>query len=205
MKLNSIAFFGCSQGNPGEPNFDNARVTATLVAQSGRIVVNGGGPGVMLAATVGAKEGNGKTQVVYYRPEKATMFEGPTASNYADLAFEEANYVARSQKLLEMGDAYIIFNGGTGTIAEFAMAWGVARLYYGHHKPLILFGDFWVDVMNAFSRNMMVRPEEYRVFTIVNTPQQAVAALESYEQQLAAHTDAHPECTGNECKLFVSV
>jgi len=46
------------------------------IVQSGRRIVNGGEPGVMLAATLGAKKANGKTTVVCYKPELATLFEG---------------------------------------------------------------------------------------------------------------------------------
>jgi len=52
------------------------------------------------------------------------------------------NYVERTLKLLELGEIYVIFNGGTGTISEFGMAWGLARLYFGNHKPMVLFGQF---------------------------------------------------------------
>ncbi|HEY1074290.1 MAG TPA: LOG family protein [Patescibacteria group bacterium] len=204
MRLNTIAFFGCADGHPGQDHFDAARAVATEIAKSGRTVLNGGGPGVMLAATVGAKEGHGKTQVVYYKPEMATMFEGQAAVNHADIAFEESNYVERTKKLLELGDAYIIFNGGTGTISEFAMAWGVARLYFGHHKPLILYGDFWHDIMNTFKHTMLVRPEEYQVFKIVNTPEQAMEHIHHYEHVVAAQHHDKEKCVGKECYLFLS-
>lgn len=204
MRLNSIAFFGCADGHPGQEHFDGAREVAKVVAESGRTVINGGGPGVMLAATVGANEGHGKTEVVYYKPELATMFEGHVAKNHADKAHEESNYILRTKKLLELGDAYIIFNGGTGTISEFAMAWGIARLYFGHHKPLILYGDFWHEVMTTFKKTMLVRPEEYQVFTIVTSPEQAMFALERYEQALLAHDHDHAKCEGKECFLFLS-
>lgn len=201
--IKSVTFFGWSQGEPGEPNFDAAYDAAYAVAQSGRKVVNGGGPGVMLATTLGAKVGKGHTTVVYYKPELATMFEGQTASNFADEHFEEANYILRTKRLLELGDAYIVFNGGTGTISEFAMAWGVARLYFSHHKPLILYGEFWHDVMNAFKRNMKVRPEEYEVFTIVNSTEEVIMALNKYEKKLLFNRHDHGKCKGTECKFLL--
>mgnify|MGYP001616937147 CR=1 FL=1 len=195
----SISFFGCACGQKGEAHYDGATETARLVAASGRRVVNGGGPGVMLAATMGAEAGGGQTTAVYYRPEIATMFNGEVAANYADETFEEANYVLRTKKLLELGNAYIIFNGGTGTISEFGMAWGLARLYFGHHRPLILYGDFWQGVMDAFKKNMLVRPEEYEVFTIVRTPEEVLAAVEKYEKVLEKNHHEHTTCKNSEC------
>src|SRR5579883_2613534 len=100
LTINSVTFFGCSCGEPGEPNYEAAKAVAKAIAVSGRRVVNGGGPGTMLAATLGAKEGGGKTTVVYYRPELATNFKGEIAANYATEQYEESNYILRTKKLL---------------------------------------------------------------------------------------------------------
>ncbi|MEI6533525.1 MAG: LOG family protein [Candidatus Roizmanbacteria bacterium] len=194
--IKNVTFFGCASVSAGGPTYDSAKEVAKLVAQSGRTVVNGGGPGVMLAATLGAKEAGGKTIAVYYTPSSATHFEGKTGLNYADETYEEANYVVRTKKLLELGDLYIVFNGGTGTISELGMAWGVARLYHGHHKPLILFGDFWHNIMDTFKNYMMVRPEEYEVFTIISDPKEVVPLIEKYDNLI--NTNGHKKLPDND-------
>lgn len=201
--IKSVSFFGWANEPKYDDDFDATYETAKLIAQSGRTVVNGGGPGLMLAATLGAKTGRGHTQVVYYKPELATMFEGQTALNVADESFEETNYILRTQRLLELGDAYIVFNGGTGTISEFAMAWGIARLYFGHHKPLILYGEFWHSIMKTFRKNMKMRPEEFEVFTIVKTPQEALKTINNYEQKIRTHRHENRNCVGPECKFVI--
>lgn len=198
MILKSIAFFGCSCGKAGDAHYDSAYETAKLVAGSGRRVVNGGGPGVMLAATEGAEEVDGDTTVVYYRPELASKFEGKDHGNIADKAYEESNYILRTKKLLELSDAFIVFNGGTGTISEFAMAWGIARLYIDHHKPLILFGDYWRNIMDAFEKNMLIRPDEKGLYTIVSTPTEAISALEKYEKSISKSGHPHKSIKSSE-------
>lgn len=203
MEINTVAFFGCSCGKPGDKNFDEARVVAKAVSKSGRVIVNGGGPGIMLASTLGARDANGKTEVVYYRPELASNFKGEIAANYADTSFEESNYILRTKKLLELSDAYIIFNGGTGTISEFAMAWGVARLYIDHHKPLLLYGTFWHHLMRDFQEHMLIRPEERKVYTICTTPEEVLASLKKYETFLHQANHKRSSCKGPECKLFL--
>lgn len=201
--IKTVSFFGCACGAPGDPNYDFAKATAKLVAQSGRSVANGGGPGIMLATTLGAKEAKGHTVAVYYTPSYATHFEGKTALNFADEHFEESNYVLRTKKLLEIGDIYMIFNGGTGTLSEFAMAWGVARLYSGHHKPLILCGDFWHQIMDGFKKSMLVRRDEYTVFTIVSTPEEAIEAMEKYEEILRHNRHEHAKADNAERYLLL--
>src|SRR3989344_4052135 len=102
--IQTVAIFGHSLAKETDPDFIAAYDSAKLVAQSGRKIINGGGPGVMYAATKGAKD------------------EGRAGLQLADEEQKEANYIDRTQKLLELGDMYVIFNGGTGTVSEFAMA-----------------------------------------------------------------------------------
>ncbi len=172
--IKNVTFFGYSQCEAGDPNYDAAYQTARLLAQNGYLTINGGGPGIMKAASEGAKAGGGKCIGVSFNPKDMTHFEGRDPTNPLDQEIIVDNYVLRTLKLLEMGDAYIVFNGGTGTISEFGMAWGLARLYFGHHKPLILFGSFWHEVLEAIAKNMLIRPEEIRVYRIVTTPEEVL-------------------------------
>ncbi len=205
MKLiKSVAFFGYSMSNETDDEFIGAYESARLVAQSGREVVNGGGPGVMYAATKGAKDAKGKVSVVYYDPKHASRFEGQAGINIADTSDKESNYIERTKRLMELGDAYVIFNGGTGTVSEFAMCWAVARLYFGKSKPIILYGPFWRNILDAFWKNMKVRPEEYRVLRYANSPQQVLHYIEEYEKMYEKYQNIPlEECQDDECELYL--
>ncbi len=204
--IKNVTFFGYAESKETDAEYIAAYEAAKAVAKTGRTVINGGGPGVMYAASKGAKDGGGKVSAVYYVPTSATHFEGrhePTIE-FADQEFQEDNYIERTRKLIEMGDAYVIFNGGTGTVSEFAMAWCIARLYFGHHKPLIFYGAFWKNILDAFWNNMRVREEEYRVFKYAVTPEQVVQHLADYEALFKAHRHHTPfDCEGDECNLFM--
>jgi hypothetical protein len=174
MEEKKVTIFGFSEAKPEDRLYQDAFQTAKLLAQEGFVIVNGAGPGVMRAASEGAKTAGGKVIGVTFEPSGMTNFEGRDLKNPIDEEIVLPNYVERTLKLLELGDVYVIFNGGTGTISEFGMAWGLARLYFGHHKPLILFGAWWHEILEAFGKNMHLREEELRVYRIVNTPQEAV-------------------------------
>lgn len=68
---------------------------------------------------------------------------------------------------------------------------GLARLYYGHHKPLILYGEFWNNIISAFVANMRIRPEELRVYRVANSPEEAYKAIELFEELLSQQDNAH--------------
>lgn len=190
-KIQKVTFLGYADAKEGDDLFREVFEVARLCAQHGYTVVNGAGPGVMKAATLGAKSVGGKTIGITFYPKDLILFEGRDESNQVDELIVEDNYLARTLKLIETGQTFIFFNGGTGTISEFAMAWGLARLYYGHHKPLILYGDFWQEIIFAFTKSMYIRPAERRVFRIVNKPEQVLLAIEELEMRIRKEADGH--------------
>lgn len=187
--IQNIAIFGYADMRENDPVFKEAYETAKLLSQSGYIIVNGGGPGIMKAASLGAKAGGGKTIGVTFYPEKIKKgnqpghFEGRDFSNPLDSEIVTKNYVERTLKLLEIGDVYVIFKGGTGTVSEFAMAWALARLYFGRHRPLLLYGSFWHEIMEALAKNISIREEELRVYAIVDSPQEVLKGIRGWENK----------------------
>lgn len=185
--IKNVAFFGYADAKPTSKLYKQAYDTARLLAKNGFTIVNGGGPGVMDASTRGAEVGGGETLAVTFYPEDAPGFEGRYVKNVVDREIVTGNYVERMFKLLEVADIYVIFRGGTGTISEFGAAWVLARLYYGHHKSFILFGDFWHEVMSTLKRYFLMRGTEERVYKIVSTPDEVVDAIVEFEKEMQAH------------------
>jgi predicted Rossmann-fold nucleotide-binding protein len=190
-KLKAITIFGFADCPPGDPLYNETLDLSMKLAQHGLEIVNGGGPGVMRAATDGAHNGGGRVTVATFYPKYIEHFEGKDPLNKADKEIIMNNYVDRTMKLLELGNAYVIMNGGTGTLSEFGMAWGLAYLYFGHHKPLILYGDFWFPIMEVLVKNMLIgtRPGALRVYRIATTPEMVIKYLEEFDEQLSHHVD----------------
>ncbi len=187
-RIKKLAFLGFADAPPEDPLYKEVFAAAKFVAEKGFVVANGGGPGVMKAATLGAKAGGGKTIGVTFYPKDIALFEGRDPENTFDEEVVTKNYLERTLKLLEVGDIYVIFKGGTGTISEFGMAWGLAKLYYGHHKPLILYGQFWENIIAAFIANMRIRPEDLKVYRIARTPDEIIRHIDLFEDMYL-----HPE------------
>ncbi|MBI2007260.1 MAG: LOG family protein [Candidatus Blackburnbacteria bacterium] len=185
MKIRNVTFFGYSQAKPEEKLYKEAFEVAAEVAKAGYAVVNGAGPGVMRASTEGAKSVGGKTVGITFEPKDMKLFEGHDPENKVDELLEEPNYLQRTIRLIESGDIFIIFNGGTGTISEFGLTWALARLYFGHHKPFILYGGFWYPIMEEISRLMKIRKEELEVYRIVVEVKDVMDVLREFEAKFA--------------------
>jgi uncharacterized protein (TIGR00725 family) len=190
-KITTVSCLGFADCKPEDPLFQDAFEVGKVLAKAKYVVADGGGPGVMRAATAGAESVKGETIGVTFYPKDITNFEGRDLNNNFDKEIKTKNYLERTLKLLEVGQAYVIFKGGVGTISEFGMAWELASLYAGHSKPLILYGKFWEKIMVTMVSQMIMRPENLQVYRVVETPDEVVAALDLFEVALAGRRVEH--------------
>lgn len=179
-KIIRVAFFGDADIKPNSGTYKDAYNTAKLLAENGYIVVNGGGPGIMGAATTGAIAGGGKVELVVMDPKKVpNNYEGIDDANlkYSSKTYYEKSYPDRLNKLVQIADAFVVFKGGTGTLSEVGLIWETAKFEYGHHEPVIFFGKDWRQIIDLLEKNMNYQGIEKRVVTVVDTPQEVLQIL----------------------------
>lgn len=179
-----VALFGSADIDKNHPLYREAFIVARYLAYHDKVVVNGGGPGVMAAATEGAESAGGETLAVTFYPVDMPEFEGRFGENRVDKEIKTKNYIERMFGLMDHADAFIIFQGGTGTLSEWATAWLLAHLYYGNHKPLILYGAFWEKVMRVINENFFIAEKEKQVYKIVKNEEELIVALNAFEDEL---------------------
>lgn len=180
--IKRVAIFGDADAKKTDQHFIDAYNTAKLLAENGYIVVNGGGPGVMLAATQGAKMGGGRVETVVLDPKKKPAnYEGTNKENdeLSDKIVKTKDYPSRLNKLIEIGDAFVIFDGGVGTLSEVGLTWQMAKFDYGKHEPLIFFGEKLEGLVNTLISELKYDPIEKKVYEIALTPEEVVAIIKS--------------------------
>ncbi len=185
-----VAIFGGADIDQNHPLYQEVMTVAARLGELGKVVINGGGPGVMQAATAGAQTTGGKTVAVTFVPHNMPSFEGQSHNNRPDEEVKTANYVERMFGLMEQADIFICFRGGTGTISEWATAWLMAHLQYPNYKPLILYGHFWHQVMQTMIDNFLIDGIEQKVYRIVENADQLFAAISQLEQEKQLHLAA---------------
>lgn len=196
-----VAVFGYADASEKDDLFQTVREVSKELAEAGYTVVDGGGPGVMRAATIGAKEAGGRVIGVTLFSEDIPNFEGRDPKNLFDEEIKTSSYVERTLALMKMGQVYVVFNGGSGTLSELGMAWGLAKLYFGHHKPLILYGKFWEKIINVLKENMLLRPVELKVYKIVSTPGEVLDAIVDFEKEMETGEHNHEMRTQSDFSL----
>ncbi len=177
--IKKVAIFGDAEAKKTDQHFIDAYNTAKLLAENGYTIVNGGGPGVMLAATLGAKAGGGKVEVVIMKHKKVENFEGENKENIslANKVVRTKNYPERLNKLVEIGEAFVIFNGGVGTLSEIGLTWIMAKFEYGEHEPLIFFGENMAEMMKSFETSLDLSKLEEKLYQVVYTPEEVLETV----------------------------
>jgi len=183
-KIKHVAIFGSADVDDKHPVYLEAFKAARYLAYHDRVIVNGGGPGVMDAATKGAESAGGETLAITFYPKDMPEFEGRFNENTVDKEIKTANYVERMFGLMNHADAFICFQGGTGTLSEWATAWLLAHLYYGNHKPLILYGEFWHEIMRVIKDYFFIGEKENSVYKIVKDEEEMIHAINMFEDEL---------------------
>ena len=142
----------------------DARRLGHVLAQRGDVIVSGGYGGVMEAVSRGAHEAGGEVLGVTVAPWVGRITPNPYLSEErsARTLFERVEALVES-------DALIALPGGAGTLGEVALAWNLRQMGLMAAKPVILVGDRWRRLSEAFSELLIVETRTWR-FSRLWTP-----------------------------------
>lgn len=135
--------FGSSVPEENSTEYLTAYDCGRRVAEAGFTICNGGYRGTMEASAKGAREAGGQTIGV-------TISDWSRKPNaWIQNEIKTASLMERLMKLVDLGNAYIVLPGGTGTLLEFACVLELINKEIIDRKPIILVGDFWDGVLTS--------------------------------------------------------
>ncbi len=82
-------------------------------------------------------------------------------------------------KLIELGDAYVVLPGATGTLVELATAWEYRNKGLIKRKPIVVLGDFWNPVLERVEEMLKWEGSETasRHVRVVNSSEECVRVI----------------------------
>lgn len=170
-----VTVFGSAKPAEGEEEYREAYEVGYVLGKAGFVVCNGGYGGTMEASARGAKEAGGKTIGV-----TAEIF-ARHANPWIDQEIRMKSLVERLMKLIELGSAYIVLRGGTGTLLELAAVWEFITKRLIAEKPIITIGTFWDDVVRTVKKQLLREGLEDAATSIVRaaSPSECLRLLQS--------------------------
>ena len=135
--------FGSSVPEENSADYVTAYECGRMLAEAGMAVCNGGYAGTMEASAKGAKEAGGTTIGI-------TVSSWSRKPNpWIQQEIKAQSLIERLMKLVEMGNAYVVLPGGTGTLLEFACVLELINKDIIGRKPIVLVGDFWNGILET--------------------------------------------------------
>jgi uncharacterized protein (TIGR00730 family) len=169
----TITIFGTSKAGPDDEVFEIAEQIGTALARKGFTIANGGYGGTMLAAAKGANQAGGEVIGV-----TCSAFGRSTANEYVTSRIVTDSLEERLSRLIELGDAYIVLPGGTGTLLELAHVWELKnKRFAGADKPIIIAGRFWKGLLELIAG---IDPDSVRYVDTAENPVQVMEILNRY-------------------------
>lgn len=179
--MKTVTVFGSSIPGEGTEIYQEAHQLGRRLAEAGFAICNGGYAGLMEASARGAREAGGHTIGVTCDVWTAR------ANRWITEEVRTATFMERLLTLVERGDSYVVLPGGTGTLAELALAWemmnkSVLSRSVGGRKPLLVMVPYWQPVIECLGQETKLDPHSNRIkipaldiVTMVHTVDEAVA------------------------------
>jgi uncharacterized protein (TIGR00730 family) len=174
----AVSVFGSSRVTPETPFYKLAEETAGVFARAGYAIITGAGPGIMEAANKGARDVNGESiGLNILTPIKQKP------NRYLTRVLEFRYFFCRRVMFSKYSQAYLIFPGGYGTMDEFMEAITLIQTDRMDRRPVILFNrEYWQPLLDWFKstliKNKMVDTEDLDIFSVVETPQEALKIID---------------------------
>ena len=167
--------------------YEEARRLAFLLTQWSReiparrhrcVVTTGGGPGIMEAANLGAREAGGKTIGLNIN---LPFEQYPNPYITPSLNFEFHYFFMRKFWFAYLAKALVIFPGGFGTLDELFEILTLAQTQKLAKKILVVIygSEYWNRVINfqALADSGTISPQDMELFKMVDSPEEGFEYL----------------------------
>jgi len=136
-----ITVFGSSLPKAKDAEYLIAYRFGSLFAKSGLNVCTGGYQGIMDAVSKGCNENGGKALGV------TLDIYNSVPSKYLNQEIKCTTLFERLKNLIEFGDAFLVLQGGTGTLVELALVWEYMNKNMIEEKPFAVHSALWNSII----------------------------------------------------------
>ncbi|MBL6644281.1 MAG: TIGR00730 family Rossman fold protein [Flavobacteriaceae bacterium] len=177
-----ISIFGSARTAPKDPYYRLTTEIAESVVKSGLGIITGGGPGIMEAANLGAKNAGGISVGLNIN----LPFE-QKANPYIDedklMNFEY--FFVRKVIFMKYSQGFVVMPGGFGTLDELFEALTLIQTEKIKKFPIILVGKkFWGGLMDWINTLLLkehkIDPDDLDLIRVVETKEEVLEHLERF-------------------------
>ena len=151
------------------------------LAGAGFDLVNGGHEGIMAATAKGNRDGGGHVTGVACAPIRSAR--GGTLNPFSHEVIDAPDLLTRMEIMLCRASGFVVTEGGTGTLAELALAWEFRTKGMFAEKPIVCLGTFWQPVIQLIQS---VDAAAAQAITVTRSAADAAAILRERAVEISA-------------------
>jgi uncharacterized protein (TIGR00730 family) len=181
--VRKVSIFGSARTSSDRPEYIQAKAFSQLIAESGFMVLTGGGGGIMAAGNEGAG-GDRSFGLNIYLPFEQYPNEHLADQRYVDFKY----FFTRKLFFLRETDAIVIFPGGFGTQDELFESLTLLQTGKSTPKPVILVdipdGSYWREwdgyIQTCLMERGLIDSADRNLYTITNDVEEAIAKIKNF-------------------------
>jgi len=135
-----VSIFGSARIKPETHEYKQVYELAKKLVKNKVDIVTGGGPGLMEAANLGAKDVKSKSKSFGLHID--LPFE-TSPNEHLDITYHHKRFSSRLDEFMRISHAVIVTPGGIGTVLELLYTWQLIQVNHISERPVILLGDMW--------------------------------------------------------------
>lgn len=187
MKMRKVTVFGSARTRPEEPVYKMAYLLGKMIADSGYMVITGGGPGIMQAVNEGAGPEHSfgvKIRLPFEQKANPVLEGNPRLIVYK-------YFFNRKVAFVKEAHAVVLLPGGFGTLDE-AME-TLTLLQTGKRDPIPLIfldepgGTYWSRCIQFFKERLLrdgyIKPSDFYLFEQVDSVEEAMERIGRFYQR----------------------
>ncbi|MDP4195313.1 MAG: LOG family protein [Bacteroidota bacterium] len=148
MNKKVVTVFGSSIPVFGEEQYEWAYKLGEIFAKNNLDLCTGGNLGIMEAVSKAAKENGARTIGITLKGSFGNHNQFISDHISCDTLFE------RITKLINKGDAYVVLQGGTGTLLELSAVWELMNKKILTKKPFACHGYMWKGIIETIEEQL---------------------------------------------------
>jgi uncharacterized protein (TIGR00730 family) len=179
----AVSVFGSARTPRDHPRYAQARELARRLGDEGFSIITGGGPGIMEAANLGARDaGVPSVGLGIELPHEQGM------NAYVDLALNFHYFFTRKVMFVRYASGFVVFPGGFGTMDELFEAATLRQTGKIRDFPVVLVGtDYWTGLTDWLRDSMLtdayVGPEDLEALEVCDDLGRVIEIVENVEHR----------------------
>lgn len=169
----TITIFGSAAPKPEDEQYIFAYQLGKMLTENGFVVCSGGYAGIMEAVSKGAYDSGGLSYGI-------TLENWKSAPNqFITIEIRTKNLFERISKLIELGDAFVILQGGTGTLLELSAVWELINKRMIEQKPIICHSNLWTQIVELMNNQLKFENKRTDLVEVANSVDEILSLLKS--------------------------